>query len=56
MDKLEGKGTDRIESEAETVDKAQRILKVYGKSGTPTLDREIKRMAKVLDIPIAEVI
>lgn len=45
-----------IGDEEEIAHLAERILRVYGKSGTPTLDREIIRMAKILDIPITEVI
>jgi len=44
------------ETEEEIVALANRILQVYGKVETPTLDREIRRMASMLDIPIEEVI
>lgn len=43
-------------AEAEIVDLAKRILKVYGRVKKPVLDAEIKRMAKMLDIPIEEVV
>lgn len=46
----------RIEPEEEIARLAKRILKVYGKVETPVLDREIRRMAKMLDIPIKEVL
>jgi hypothetical protein len=45
-----------IEDEKEIAKLAERILRVYGKSGTPTLDWEIKRMARILNIPLREVI
>lgn len=45
-----------IEREEEIVTLAKRILKVYGKTDTPTLDREIRRMARMLGIPLEEVL
>ena len=44
------------EKEEEVIALAKRILLVYGDGKTPTLDREIRRMASILDIPITEVI
>lgn len=46
----------KIEAEEEIVTLAKRILKVYGKVETPALDREIERMARMLDIPLEEVL
>jgi len=43
------------EKEEDIVELAKRILKVYGKVETPVLDREIVRMAEMLNIPIEEV-
>lgn len=45
-----------VETEEEIVTLAKRVLKVYGRVEDSVLDREIKRMAKILDIPIEEVI
>jgi hypothetical protein len=42
--------------EAEIRNLAERVLKVYGKVETPTLDREIRRMAEILNIPTREVL
>lgn len=47
---------DTIESEEEIVSLAKKILRVYGKTDTPTLDREIRRMARMLGIPLEEVL
>jgi len=45
-----------IEPEAEIVQLAKRILKVYGSVEDGVLDAEIRRMASLLGIPIEEVL
>ena len=45
-----------VKPDEEIVDFAKRILRVYGKADFPTLDREIERMTKMLDIPLEEVL
>lgn len=44
------------EAEAEILELANRILKVYGTAKAPMLDSEIRRMAELLNIPIEEVL
>ena len=56
MVKLMDIGLAGVTKEEEIARLAKRILKVYGKVETPILDAEIQRMAKLLNIPIEEVL
>lgn len=44
------------DTEEKVVELAKRILKVYGEVKSPVLDKEIERMANLLDIPLEEVL
>lgn len=46
---------DESEGNKALAKRAATILKVYGVVGSPTLVREIKRMAEMLNIPAEEI-
>ena len=56
MNEVNNINNSGLKPESEPVELAHRILKVYGKVENKVLDKEIKRMAKMLDIPIEEVL
>lgn len=45
-----------MKPEEEIISLANKVLSVYGKAEAPVLDSEIRRMAKLLQIPIEEVL